>query len=1121
MAGFLFLRARGHRLLLAAALLAILLTTSVLAALAAFAGSVSDAGLRHALQTRDASAAALVITTENSELDRVEAARDAQRGARLAFDGLPVTLRTFERSGPYALPRALQSPTARKGEPDLTLFAAVDRSHVRLSAGTWPAPGTGKVIPVALPEAAAKQLKLAPGPRVLTVTDRMGGPPVRIKVTGTYRPLDRSASYWQLDELNGRGVKKDVFTTYGPLLVDPSGFAAGGIRPGGLAWIATADFGGLDAERIDDLRSAAGKSQQLLSAQPALTTGVVARTSLPSVLDQLERALLVSRATLLLVSLQLVLLAGYTLLLVARLLGQERDSETRVLVARGASRRRLGALAALEALLLALPAAVCAPLLAGPLTRLLAGHGLLARIGLRDELGDTGPTPQLWLIGAAVALACATAVTIPALSAARAARGRARTLPGPLRAGADVALLAVAAVAYWQLDRRTLGSGALSGDREGRLGIDPLLVVAPALALLAGTVLTLRLLPPAARLAERRAARGKGLTASLAGWQFSRRPMRGAGPVLLLVLSVAMGMLAIGQGASWDRSQDDQADFRTGAPIRVLSGGSAPPMGQGGQYDELPGSPAVAPGTRTEVSLSGGRRATVLALDTVAATEGIQLRSDLAEGGAWRLLEMLKPHEDARPGVELPEDIARLEFDLTLHRPSKGGPEEQHEEPALTFTVEDRYGVSYRLPLTAPPADGKAHRVSLDLAMAAGAPSGKPAAPLALTDIEVFEPGALTRIVPKRLTFGAFHAVTADGVSRPVALPSGPVWSVRAVPSVEVDPANDAEAAPAVTSVRSTSRQPLDIRYHTGKIAAYDPWGSDMTATLRITVKREAPEVVPALVTEGFLRASGAKIGATVELPLAGGQVKVRLAGVLGAIPTTGQDKVAVSTDGGADAASTAKADGGAMLIDLRAVNRALATRPDAAMPPSEWWLFPRQGQAAEVAAQVRERADLEPSQVQVRDEVAAALHDDPLGAGPQSALLAATLAAAALAAVGFAVSAAGAVRERSREFAVLRALGAPRRQLARLLALEQSLLLGIALVIGTALGAALTRAVVPLIVLTGQATQPIPSVIVELPADRVWLLLAAVAAAPVAIVVALSLRRGESTVVLRTQGGE
>ncbi|MDG4864939.1 hypothetical protein P8605_43000, partial [Streptomyces sp. T-3] len=79
-----------------------------------------------------------------------------------------------------------------------------------------------------------------------------------------------------------------------------------------------------------------------------------------------------------------------------------------------------------------------------------------------------------------------------------------------------------------------------------------------------------------------------GLTAPLAGWQLSRKPLRGAGPVLLLVLAVAMGMLAIGQGATWDRSQDDQADFRAGAPVRVLGGGTVA-FGQGGVYDGMPG----------------------------------------------------------------------------------------------------------------------------------------------------------------------------------------------------------------------------------------------------------------------------------------------------------------------------------------------------------------------------------------------------------------------------------------------------------------------------------------------------------------------------------------------------
>lgn len=114
MTGFVFLRVRAHRLLVTAALLAVLLTTAVLATLAAFSGSVGDAGLRHALQTRDAAAASLIIKAESPEADRAEAVQ-VRSGARQSFDELPVTLREFHRSGPYALPRGLQPmrPPAR------------------------------------------------------------------------------------------------------------------------------------------------------------------------------------------------------------------------------------------------------------------------------------------------------------------------------------------------------------------------------------------------------------------------------------------------------------------------------------------------------------------------------------------------------------------------------------------------------------------------------------------------------------------------------------------------------------------------------------------------------------------------------------------------------------------------------------------------------------------------------------------------------------------------------------------------------------------------------------------------------------------------------------------------
>ncbi|GAA3378116.1 ABC transporter permease [Streptomyces sannanensis] len=1106
MTGFLFLRARGHRLLLTAALLAVLLTTTVLATLAAFAGSVGDASLRHALQTRDAAAASLVVTSENPDANRDAETRAARRGAQQSFDGLPVTLRQFDRSGPYALPRALQPPAARTGDPDLTEFAVVDRSKVRLSAGAWPTAGAPDVVEVAVPEAAAKQLKLAPGARVLPLADRLGGPPVRIRVTGVYRPADRSDPYWLLDKLGGRGVHKDSFTTYGPLLTDASVIGSGRVSRREISWLATADFGTFGADRINALRTAAKKSQKFLAAQDELKGTVTVRTSLPDVLSQLERALLVARASLLIVSLQLALLAGYTLLLVARLLTTERAGETQVLMARGASRGRIASLSAQEALLIALPAALCAPLLAGPLTRLLAGQGVPARIGLRL---DTGPTIEVWLVGVLVALACAAAVAAPALTAARAAArgGRARALPAPLRAGADVGLLVVAAVAYWQLDRRTSGSGALSGDREGQLGIDPLLVVAPALALLAGTVLTLRLLPPAAKLAERRAARARGLSAPLAGWQLSRRPLRAAGPVLLLVLAVAMGILAIGQGASWNRSQDDQADFRSGAPVRVL-GSSTAPFGQGGVYDGMPGLKAAAPAARATFAVSGGRQATVLALDTSLAGPELRMRDDLADGDPKRLLTALQPRKTARAGVLLPDDTERLVLDITLHGAGAEDGPFGESGTNVTVVVEDRFGVPYRLTLDTLQSDGASHRVTADLAKAADAPAGRPAGPLALTAVEFDEAGYPHRIVPRRVTIDGIGTIGADGTARAVALPKGLDWKARATSSTAPDP-----TPPAVTAVRSSARTPLDASYHMGT-AEYQ-WGSQRTVTVRAEAPQPAPAVPPALANGRFLESIGAKTGSVIEVPMPGGNIKVRIAGVLKDIPTTGPGVP------GPGPAADPKTDGGALLLDLRAVNRLLAARPDSSLAPTEWWLFTEPGAADRLVTALRDRPEIDPTQVQVRDEIAEELHNDPLGAGPQSALIAVAVVAAALAAAGFAVNTMGALRERSAEFAVLRALGASRRRLARLLAAEQSLLIGVALMTGLALGTLLTRAVVPLIVLTGQATQPVPGVLVELPVGRVALLLAGVAAGPVLVVAALALRRGDPATTLRVQGGE
>ncbi|MEU3426648.1 FtsX-like permease family protein [Streptomyces gardneri] len=1123
MTGFVFLRVRAHRLLLAAALLAVLLTTTVLATLAAFSSSIGDAALQAGLQGRSAPAASLRVTGQVADEKRASADEAVRDGARKTFDGLPVTVRRLEHSGSYALPRALQPPSARKGDPDLTLFAALDRSRLSLVRGAWPtAARTGGVVEAAIPEEAARRLRITPG-TVLTLDDRLDGKPLKTRITGVYRPVDTADLYWQLDRAGGRGVRTVAFTTYGPLHVDPAVPASGAISVGDTSWLGTADFTGFTTDRMDALRSSATEGpNELAAATEPFGTTISAATALPTLLEQTQRALVVSRSTLLIVAVQLVLLAAYALLLVARLLSTERSGETALLRARGASRRRITGLAAAEALLLALPAAIAAPLLTGPLTRLFTERSALSSLGVRL---DTTPSLQVWLAAAAVALCCAAAVVAPALaagdgSAVSLRKTRSGTLPAPVRAGADIGLLAVAAVAYWQLQRPAAAGATLGADEAGGGSIDPVLVAAPALALLAGTVLTLRLLPPAAKLAERRAARGRGLSAALAGWQFSRRPLRGAGPVLLLVLAVAMGMLAIGQSNSWERSQRDQADFQAGAAVRVLAAGPGEPT-QTERLAAVPGVSAVAPVHRATTDVAG-KNATVLAVDTRQAAGGLLLRPDLAgSASAAAVLTPLAPEAGARPGVPLPAGTRTVSVDLR-NITSAGAPTSQ-----VTVTLEDPNGIPYRQLLGLLPSDGRTHRLTLDLGALTAGP-GTASGPdekggkgstglLTLTGLELVGQVDDGKDHAQTLHVERFTTVGANGAERthaPGQLLAG--WAYAAEQTLDGDPAYVAPATGRPGSTGTGDRPaPYSVAYTVkGQATGATSWHTE-EYTVQLTAPGPKPPArLPAVVTETYLAATGAKPGDRVEITLAGKPVGVTVERVVKELPTTGPGAQVAS----ATTPTATPEDGGALLVDLASVNRYLATE-ETSVPATEWWLTAAPGRSDEVAAALRARPSTDPEQILVRDETAADLLGDPLGAGPNAALMAVAAAAAALAAVGFAVGSAGSMRERSAEFGVLRALGTPQRRLARLIAAEQGVLITVGLLVGVGLGTVLARAVVPLVVLTGQAARPVPPALVELPLGQVTLLVAGVAVLPLAIVASIALRRTDPVVTLRHQG--
>ncbi|WP_406209496.1 ABC transporter permease [Kitasatospora sp. NBC_01560] len=1096
MLGFVVRRVRGRLPLAAAVLLTVLITTAVLTALVAFNRTVGEGGLRQALQGPAHARTTVLVGADHGFDKRAKDDAAVAAYAGQLFGDLPVRTEALARSRSYGLPGAAAQPPAAApaapaspaatagptaapsaaatpaGSPagarpdqapgrgaDLTVLAALDHDRVTLLAGGWPAAAaaTGQgPVEAAVPQAALTRIGLTAAalPAEVRLEDRYDGSPLVVRITGVYRAADPGDRYWSLDPVGGREVQVGGFTTYGPLLVDDSVFTAARLPQNGRSWLIGADFAGIDAARAAAVRD----RTESLGADLGKATGLQVRTELRDVLRELDSSALVSRSTLLIGALQLTVLAAAVLLLVVHLMTARQENENTLLAARGASGLRLGALTAAESLLLALPAALLAPLLTPLLLGALVGYGPLARVPL-----DTGLDWRLWPVAAVCALACVVLTTAPAVlrgaatAALRRAGRRQAVVAGAVRSGADLAVVGLAVLAYYQLSQY---KGGLSVDADGRLGLDPVLIAAPTLALGAGTLLVLRLLPLAARAGGRLAARGSGLVPALAGWQLARRPGRAAGPVLLLVLAVSTGVLALGQHATWSSSQRDQADFATAGGLRI-SGSPLAPLGQGGRYAELPGGDRLIPVARQTNTLPDGGTGQVIALDAAGFADRVPVRSDLLDGQDRRALfaPLAQPVPGNTPtGLPLPGHPQRIDVDLTV---TQVRPADEHPEAWLL--LRDRFGSTFRAPLTGVPVRGDGVATA-DLAALTGAPVGSAAAPLTVAGLVVVHGW------PDRVASGAAPltggltvrrisaAATAGGPAVTVPAPAGLGWTAL--------PGEGGSPAGTVAPPAAGEQNLLSLDYRPG------PGGPQAVV---VPTGAPLPKSLSGVATHGYLTAVGAAVGDTVRVPFAGVTLEVKVTGAVASLPVVG-DK--------------------AILLDLPTLGRLLVAGGLQTPPPGEWWLpAARPDDPLPAAAAAKLRAEPGGQDVLLNDEVADGLLADPLSAAPQSALAAIALVSTVLAAIGFAAASAASARERAGEFTVLLALGTPRRWLVRTTAAEQAVLVGLGSAVGIGLGTLIVHLVVPLVVLTPAARRPVPEALVGLPLGWAALLTAAITA--------------------------
>jgi hypothetical protein len=1117
----------SYRLVLGTALVTAVISAAAAAALASFATGALPRAVHRQLGVAPGTSI-LVTGTVNA----AQAAQDGQavsRRLRAALRPAPVTITSGRYSnalgaagppghspaaaatGTPSAPAttATVSATGAAAGPGVILLAeaaALDgqRDHAVLTAGQWPGPPAARQpVPAAVPAVVAARLRLAPG-TVLRLRDRNTGAPVTLRITGIFRARAPQSRYWQLSPAGPGGFRASAgFLSYGPLLVDPAAFAAGGLATGGAGWLAAPATGRIPASGLTALADRVSGTVGVLTTDSALG-GLAVRTSLPAVLTGLSRSQTAAQSLLAIEGLQLLLLAAAALALAASLLAGQREGETALLSARGGARWQLARLNGPESVLLAVAAAAAGALGGGWLAGQLARSGSLRAAGLRLPAGSA----NAWWAAAAVGVLGAVLLIWPALrppspGAARSRRGRQARVAGIARAGADVALVVIALIAGWQL-RRYL---AVSPGAQGGLGLDPFLIAAPVLALAAGTVLLLRLVPVAARLGDWAASRGRQLPAAMASWEISRRPVRQGACVLLVVLATATSTLALAQHQSWRRSAADQAAFRAGADLRVDLAVPAS-LAQAGRLASAPGVTGVLPLARSADATSTG---VVLAVSARAAPATVLLRPDLAPAGPaslWRRLQ--------RPpaGLAVPGRPSRLVLTAALARKAGTG---RRKTRAATGTLRvsldltDATGAAYQVPAGTLPPDGRVHRLTavipgrqaayplLVTGLVAGYTLPRRRPPLATLEIS----GLAADGGPPAAGSGGGRGLArfADGQAllhwaTPMSAP-GLDLAVNLAQSPGSPPAG--AQGPVLPTVRGRA---LVLAFSPGYGASANPGGGPPSAiqgTLTLTPALPA-RPVPALATRGYLNTSGAQVGDILTLNYGPATVHAKIVAAVSAFPTV-------------------LGGGGALIIDLPTLQSVLTAQSQGPLPVPEWWLrSPGPAGSAGPGAQSPPGLPGLPAGARVTSRAAltARLLADPLSGLPQQALPAIALAAVVIAGIGFSVSVTAGVTERRAQSALLAALGVSRAARAGQLCLEQLMLSVPAAAAGVLLGGGLARLLVRAVTLTSNATVPIPPVLIETLWVTAVALAAAVAAVPVLAAALTITRRPDPAAELR-----
>lgn len=985
----------------------------------------------------------------------------------------------------------------------LHYFEDLDQ-HASLVDGRWPAVSSD--VEVALQAAAAENLELSVTDTVKVVNRRDPSQRVNLDIVGIYQIDDPADPYWLADPLSLNGeTASPSFVDHGPFAVTKEALLAE-LTPlrANADWRILPRFERLGVPEVDSFRaSVAGLTDQLDdelfarvdSSTRGAPSGFGVDTDLANLLTDVDRSLTVTRSSVLALLIQLAVLAGYALVLTAGLLVDTRRPETNLARARGTSPGQILGIASLEGLLLTAPAVLLGPYLAALLLRILNRAGPLAGVQLAI---DPRPTAESYVVAGLAAGLAMTTLVWPAWRSAKrvgsdgSTHGRQNRQSGPQRLGVDLALLALTLIVFWQI--QTLGP-EVSARVRGQFGVDPLLVVAPALALLAGAILALRIVPLLARVAEWLASSRLAVAPALASWQVARRPLRYARSALLLMMAIAIGFFAASYSTTWITSQADQAAHATGADVSVIpdraTGSSIDDLHLPSLHRSIEGVDDSMPVARlTGQPVRGADLVDIVLLDAVRAQHIVNIRADLAPDFAGSM-DLLAAGRPELAGVPLPGQPAALELemeaveeipedkDLEQCGPQPIGPETCFDA-RVRVVIQDGDGMLHRVEAgeLVENEGPQALRIPLTLS---GGESATPAYPVKLVSIEIQSQLAARASRTVMLSLTGISVVDSAGTPNRVrGAVERDAWELDVTTVVGTVARPDISHGPVVTNT-------ITAVVETG-------FGFDVAPayfTLRPS-GTSLPGSFPAIVSEAFTESAFVSVGDQTRLPpLRIQRDRILVAGTIGPFPTVEHE------------------NRNTVIADLPTY-QIMGYDPGRPLPKVDAYWLATDGSHDEGVVDSLRSFPFNSFEVESRQALVDALVSDPVALGTIGALTVGFVAAAIFAAVGFAVSATVSARERLIEFSLLRAVGLSPRQLQWWLILEQGMLVVVSLLLGTLIGMLLTAFILPVVTLTQNGMPAVPGAIVVYPWPAIVGLELAVLAVLglIVIVIAFLLRR-------------